>query len=516
MHPAQVPLEAEAQPAQVHRPGHARPRGGLLGDHHDPGDPPVAGRVDLLQQGHRVGVLPAALGVRDPLPGLAGVVQVEHGRHRVDPEPVGVEFLQPVHGVGHEEVADLGPAVVEDERAPVRVLAPARVGVLVERGAVEPGQRPLVAREVRGHPVEDHADPGLVQPVDQVAELVGGAEPGRGREVGGDLVPPGPAERVLGHRQELHVGEAHLGDVPGQLVGELDVGQAGPPRPQVHLVHADRLADLLAAAPGRQPLRVVPLVPRGVDDRRGRGRLLGQVGHRVGLAPPLPVRPAHVELVVGPVAHVGQEQFPDAGAAQGPHRVAAAVPVVEVADDPHAAGVGRPDRERRPGHRAVLLDVRAEHLPQVLVPALADQVQVHLAQAGQEAVRVVGDDLGQGAAVAVGIGHRDPVVRRLARRDGGREHALVHVLGREPLPVGQHDRHRLGQRAQHPHDDPVRAGVGAEDRVRVVVGPGDHAVDFTQADPGRVLLADHAHASAMEPSGMDSQPGRFRASYITS
>ena len=30
---------------------------------------------------------------------------------------------------------------------------------------------------------------------------------------------------------------------------------------------------------------------------------------------------------------------------------------------------------------AVLLHVRAEHLPQVLVPALADQVQVHLAQA---------------------------------------------------------------------------------------------------------------------------------------
>ena len=198
----------------------------------------------------------------------------------------------------------------------------------------------------------------------------------------------------------------------------------------------------------------------------------------------------------------------------------AAVPVVEVADDPHAVGVGRPDRERGPGHVAVLLDVRAEHLPEVLVPALADQVQVHLAQAGQVPVRVVGDDLGQAAAVAVGVAHRDPVVRGLASREGDREHALVHVLGREPLPVGQHDRHRLGQRAEHPDDDPVRPGVGAEDRVRVVVGPRDDAVDFAQADAGLILLADHAHASAIEsaiePSGMDSQPGRFRASYITS
>ncbi len=312
-----------------------------------------------------------------------------------------MELLQPVQGVGDEEVADLVAAVVEDERAPVRVLAALRVGVLVQRGAVEPGQRPFIAREVRGHPVEDHADPGLVQPVHQVAELVRAAEPGRGREVGGDLVAPGPAERVLGHRQELHVGEAQARDVVGQLVGELEVGQAGPPRAQVHLVHADRLADLLAPLAGGQPLGVAPLVPGGVDDRRGRGRPLGQVGHGVGLAPPLPVRPADVELVPGAVAHVGHEQLPDPGAAQRPHRVPAAVPVVEVADDPHAAGVGRPDREGRPGHVAVLLHVRAEDLPEVLVPALADQVQVHLAQGGQEPVRVVGDDLGQAAAVAV-------------------------------------------------------------------------------------------------------------------
>ena len=49
-------------------------------------------------------------------------------------------------------------AVVELQRAPVGVLGPPRVAVLVQRAAVELGQRPVVPREVRGHPVHEDAD----------------------------------------------------------------------------------------------------------------------------------------------------------------------------------------------------------------------------------------------------------------------------------------------------------------------------------------------------------------------
>ena len=48
--------------------------------------------------------------------------------------------------------------IVEDQRAPVGVLAQARVGVLVEVGAVEVAQAVRVFGEVGGHPVEEHAD----------------------------------------------------------------------------------------------------------------------------------------------------------------------------------------------------------------------------------------------------------------------------------------------------------------------------------------------------------------------
>ena len=158
-------------------------------------------------------------GVHSPC--FARVVEVEHRRDGVDAQPVDVELLQPVQRVGDEEVAHLPAAEVEDVGAPLGMLATRRVGVLVQRRPVEARQRPVVLGEVGRHPVQDHADAGLVQPVDQQLKLVGVAEP-RGRcEVRRHLVAPRTAERVLHDRQQLDVGEAEIGDVVDQLVGEL-------------------------------------------------------------------------------------------------------------------------------------------------------------------------------------------------------------------------------------------------------------------------------------------------------
>ena len=125
-------------------------------------------------------------------------------------------------------------------------------------GAVELRERPGVAREVRGHPVDDDADARLVQRVDEEPEVVGRAEPRGRRVVRGDLVPPRAAERVLGDRQELHVGEPHVGHVGGELAGQLAVGQPGPPRAEVHLVDATSGWSAAAAPPARRASRRRP------------------------------------------------------------------------------------------------------------------------------------------------------------------------------------------------------------------------------------------------------------------
>jgi hypothetical protein len=74
------------------------------------------------------------------------------------------------------------------------------------------------------------------------------------------------------------------------------------------------------------------------------------------------------------------EQLPHSAGTEGAHLVALTVPVVEVADDPNPAGVRRPHGERNAGHVAGRANVRAENVPQSLVAALADQMEIDLTE----------------------------------------------------------------------------------------------------------------------------------------
>ena len=66
--------------------------GHRVGDRHRAGHALGAGRVHLLEEGDRLEVLPPAVHVRAPLAVVAAVVEVEHARHRVDPEAVALAF----------------------------------------------------------------------------------------------------------------------------------------------------------------------------------------------------------------------------------------------------------------------------------------------------------------------------------------------------------------------------------------------------------------------------------------
>src|SRR5690606_39493430 len=60
--------------------------------------------------------------------------------------------------------------------SPVLMLTPAGVGVLVQGFSVEAAEGEGVFREVSWNPVQDDADSGLMQPIDEVAQVVGIAE----------------------------------------------------------------------------------------------------------------------------------------------------------------------------------------------------------------------------------------------------------------------------------------------------------------------------------------------------
>jgi hypothetical protein len=158
-----------------------------------------------------------------------------------------VIFVEPEQRVRDEEIADLVAAVVENQRAPILVLAHPRIGVLVKIGAVEFGRGRARLSENAGHPIEDDADARLMAAIDEIAELVGISKAARRRVVARHLIAPRTVERMLRDGQQLEMRVAHFADVREQRVREFAVAEIAIafldlalPRAEMHFVDAHR------------------------------------------------------------------------------------------------------------------------------------------------------------------------------------------------------------------------------------------------------------------------------------
>ena len=124
------------------------------------------------------------------------------------------------------------------------------------------------------------------------------------------------------------------------------------------------------------PLRVVPFVGVEVDDDgAGRRAQFGAEGVGIGFeGQQVAVGADDFKFVDGAFAEFRHEEFPDAGAAAGAHRMDAAVPMVEVADHADALRVGSPDGEVDAADARERDDVRTELVVGVVVAAFAHEV----------------------------------------------------------------------------------------------------------------------------------------------
>ena len=162
--------------------------------------------------------------------------------------------------------------------------------MLVQRGAVELDEAVRVLREVRRHPVHEHADAGRVATVHEVHEVLRRPEARGRRVVATDLVAPGAVERVLGDAHQLDVGVAHVehgrvsaklppDPVMGALAEQMQVEVAELGREIVRVgLGADRAIGVAHAQPVRDqrpPIGDAPLEQaRGMDaGQRQGGRL---------------------------------------------------------------------------------------------------------------------------------------------------------------------------------------------------------------------------------------------------
>ena len=110
----------------------------------------------------------------------------------------------------------------------------------------------------------------------------------------------------------------------------------------MHLVDGDRLVKIVGAAARRRrrhPLRQRRHQRGGI---RAHLRLKGvRIGFQLGIA--VAIDDFIFVQLAGP--HAGQEQLPNAVLTPQTHRMAAAVPEVELPHHRDALGVGRPDRK---------------------------------------------------------------------------------------------------------------------------------------------------------------------------
>ena len=156
------------------------------------------------------------------------------------------------------------------------------------------------------------------------------------------------------------------------------------------LVDGDRAVERLPLSPGRHPLVVAPgelgEVP---DDRRRLGAKFGGEPVRVGLLDDVAVVAAlDLELVDLALAEIGDEQLPDSGGAAVPHRMPAAVPVVEVAGHADAFGIGGPDGEVNSPEPLMGAQVGTQPLVVAEVRSFAQEVKVEIGQHRPELVRI--------------------------------------------------------------------------------------------------------------------------------
>ena len=254
--------------------------------------------------------------------------------------------------------------------------------------AVELHKSVLVLREMRRHPVQDHADACSVRLINKILEAVRIAVTGGDAVITRDLIAPGPVVRMLHHRKQLHVGIAHLLHIGDQLVGKLlPVIEASvlmtAPGACVDLINIHRGGIGIPPSPLLLPLLVLPGEGAvNVPDPRsplppGRQGVLGIKGIGIGLIEAPAVIRTDQELIELALPGLRDLDLKNAVVIGKPcHRQGILIPVVELADQHHCCSARRPYAETV----SVLLigtdPMRAEQLIAAVILSMMEKILV--------------------------------------------------------------------------------------------------------------------------------------------
>src|SRR5216683_3728100 len=243
----------------------------------------------------------------------------------------------------------------------------------------------------------------------------------------------------------------------------------------MHLVDRHRRTQCVALRARIHPRRVAKLVPGVVDNRRICRWLLGRKCERVGLEQQVAVPGANFEFVADARREPRNKKLPDSRATEHAHHVRPPVPIVEIADDAHAARVGRPHRECRPADTVHYVRMGAELFIRPFMLALVPEILVQRAERRQKTVRV-----GRSDDCAVRILDMYFVGKYcVAIRDENLEEAVGVDLRHAPWTrsVARDNRDLTGAGPERPHRNAFGPRMYAEDRMRIRMLKGDKTVN---------------------------------------
>ncbi len=266
------------------------------------------------------------------------------------------------------------------------------------------------------------------------------------------------------------------------------------------------------------PGLVVPDVGRGIGhDGCGGRRSLGRTRQRIGLQRQArAIRPHDGVFVSRARCEAGNEQLPHAGRKSEPHRMAARVPAVEVADDRHRTRVRRPDGEAHAAHAVDRHDAGAKMLGELEMPPFVEQVEVKLAQQRAEGIRVFGllHRARPGDAQQIGLRAVHPADEQPKRRHRRQPSERGAACARQHLGLqcarqeGTHDApHRGVVRTQHAEWIAQRSIGHCSGHARRQAWQIDHIVHDRTFSPINCVTS-----CASPCSGTSIQVGRLAAS----
>ena len=201
-----------------------------------------------------------------------------------------------------------------------------------------------------------------------------------------------------------------------------------------------------------------------------------------------------------------KEDLPDAARAERTHRVSATVPVVEVADDADADGVGRPHRKVHAVGRADAHRMGAELFVDPRVIAFAEEIQIVVTEDSPVAIRIV-DVIG----MAAGVGDAQRVIgnRGEAGEKSFENSRVMAFLHRHRSATGPDDADLFGPWQERANNDAFVHDVRPEYRKGVVMPRFGQRVEV---DPANARGWRHASVPAVTRRGETTERRETHAS----